>query len=86
MIGIGDFFKRIKGLHAREVLVRTIIQDAIKKHTGVDIPLDSISFSAGSIVLKSASNSLRSAIFIKKTAILADVNAGQDLKKIVDIR
>ena len=86
MIGISELFKRIKGLHAREVLVRAAIQEAIKKHTGADISLDSISFASDAVVLKNVSSALKSAIFIKRSSILNEINSAQTLRKITDIR
>jgi len=86
MIGISELFKRIQGLRARDIVIRTAIQEAIKKQTGADISLESVSFSSDSAVLKDASSALKSAIFIKKSAILAEINAAQSMKKIVDIR
>lgn len=86
MIGISEFFKRIKGAHMREILVRTAIKDSLKKTTGLDIELESIAFSWDSLVLKGLSSGARSVIFIKKTAVLEDINRSQTLKKISDIR
>lgn len=86
MIGISELFKRIKGIQAREVLLRTAVQEAIKKNTGADISLESVSFSSDSVVLKNSNSSLRSAIYVKKASILDEINRGQTVKKVVDIR
>jgi hypothetical protein len=86
MIGISELFKRIQGARAREILIRTSIQDSIKKYTGADIPLEAISFSSDSIVLKNITSSLRSAIYIKKGAIIEEINRNQDARKVTDIR
>ena len=86
MIGISEFFRRIKSAHMREILVRTTIRDSLKKIAGVDVGLDSISFSSDSLVLKNVSSAARSAVFIKKTALIQDINRSQTFKKITDIR
>lgn len=86
MLGIGEFFKKIQRVRTREVLIRTTIQEAIKKHTGIEVPLDSMSFSGDTVVLKFANNSFKSVLFIKKTAIVEEINRSQSLKKVTDIR
>ena len=86
MIGLKDFFKKIQNRHTTELFVRSVIQSSVKKHTGVEVSLDSISFSSSSVVLKDLSSGLKSAIFIKKNAILSDINSGQGNKVVTDIR
>jgi len=86
MIGISEFFKRIKGAHMREVIIRTAVKGSLKTIAGLDIELEAISFSGDSLILKSLSSAARSAIFIKKTVILEDINRNQTLRKISDIR
>jgi len=86
MLGIGEFFKKIQSVRTREVLIRTTIQQAIKKHTGVEISLDAMSFSGDAVVLKLANSSFKSALFIKKNAIIEEINRGQSLRKVGDIR
>lgn len=83
---IGDFFKRIQNLHTKEIFVRTIIKESIKKTTSVDIPVENIVFSGSTASLKGISQAARSAIFIKKHKILEDINSSQDVRKIQDIK
>lgn len=86
MIGISELFKRIQGIHAREIQTRTAVQNAIKKAVGVDIPLEAVSFSGETVIVKNQSSSLRSAIYIKKAAIIDEINKNQAVKKVADIR
>ena len=86
MIGLKDFFKKIQNRHTTELFVRSVIQASIKKYTGGDISFDSISFSASSVVLKDISSGLKSALFIKKNAIISDINSNQSNKVVTDIR
>ena len=86
MFNISGFFKRIQNAHTKELFIRTVIRDSIKKSTTIEIPLESISFNASTAILKGISQSLRSVIFIKKRVILADINANQTIRAISDIR
>lgn len=86
MFNIGQFFTKIKGKQGKEILIRQSIVDAIKKHTGIDIPLSSVEFRASIPTIKGLSSAQKSAIFIKKTAIIADVNNQQSFRRIDDIR
>lgn len=83
---IRDFFKRIQNIHAKEILIRSLIKDVIKKHTNHEIPIESIKFSSGNIVLKGVNQSLRSVIFIKRTNIIQEINASQQIKRFYDIK
>ena len=86
MLKISDFFKKIQNKHSKELFVRSSIQVIIKKHVGVDIPVESISIKSSSIYLKNQSQSARSQIFIRKQGILDDTNNLLKPQKIIDIR
>lgn len=86
MFGIGEFFKKIQGSYAKEVLVRNIIKEAIFKHTGADIPISSIKFKADTAIISISSPVIRSSIYIKKTAIMDEVAGKPGAKIIRDIR
>ena len=86
MFSIGKFFERIQNTRTKEVYIRSVIQGAIKKNTGAEIPIDAISFKSSTALLKNISQSLRSAIFIKKGQILKDVNAEQTIRVVEDLR
>jgi len=86
MFNIKDFFAKIEGAQAREMAVRESVREAIKKHSGLEVPLETISFNSGTAVLKNIGQTARSVIFIKKVAILDDVNAAQSLRKVTDLR
>lgn len=86
MFGIGQFFSKIQNSFAKEVLIRTVMKDAIKKYVGLEIPIENISVKSGTITLDNVSQSARSAIFIKKQAIIKEIMAAQNIKNITDIR
>jgi len=80
MFGISGFFKNIQNSFTKEVVLRSLIKQAIKKHTGADIPIENIVCKNGVVNLKNTNSSALSAIFIKKNQILSE------LKDIIDIR
>ena len=86
MLGISEFFKKIQGSFAREISTRMIIKDAIKKHTGAEVPLEAISIKAASVVLGGVNQATRSAIYIKKQVIIKEISGTQELRYINDIR
>lgn len=86
MLGIGEFFKKIQGSFAKEIFARTIVKEAIKKHTGADVPIEDISIKSATISLGSVNQATRSAVYIKKTAILKELTLQDELRFIKDIR
>jgi hypothetical protein len=86
MQGISEFFKRIQGNYAREIMVRQAVREAVLKHTGADLPIASIIFKSTTVMLKNISHSARSAIYVKKPAILKDISEKQNIRIIKDIR
>ncbi|MFA6554448.1 MAG: hypothetical protein WCS89_02975 [Candidatus Paceibacterota bacterium] len=85
MLGISGFFKNIQNSFTKEVVLRTTIKEIIKKHTGVDIPIESITCKGETVALKNVNQSALSVIFIKKQKILEDLkNSG--VKIITDVR
>jgi len=86
MFGIGQFFKRIQGVYAKEVVARMAVAEAISKHAGVSIPVESISFKGSTATLAGISQSARSAIYIKKQAILAAIATAGAPFTVKDIR
>jgi hypothetical protein len=86
MLNIGEFFKRIKGSFAKEIFVRNAIKEAVKKYTGADIQIEDISFKGSTVMLKNVNQSARSTIFIKKHAIIKEVNTAQNIRIVSDVR
>ena len=86
MLGIGDFFKRIKSSVSKEVFVRNAIKEAVKKFAGVDIRLEDISFQGSTAILRNINQSARTTVFIKKHAIIREANATQNFRRVSDIR
>ncbi len=86
MLNISEFFKRVQGKHAKEVLIRTSLSDAIRTHAGFDISIEKINFNSDTAILEGLTAMQRSQIYIKKQAILTQVNSQQTIRKIGDIR
>ena len=87
MFGIGGFFKKIQNSFAKEFLVREAVREAILKQTGADLPLSVINFRSSTVILGSGvSQSLKSAIYIKKTSILKEIADKQTGRMVTDIR
>jgi hypothetical protein len=86
MRSISEFFKDIKGRQARAARLRTVVQEAVIKHAGVRVPLEAISLSAGAAVLKGLDQTEKSVVFIKKTAILAEIGARLGDGSVADMR
>ncbi len=86
MKGIGAFFERIKNLQLRAVHAHSVFAEALKKQTGIEVPIGSIKFSGGAVVLKGMGPAARSAIFMKKSAILAEFNAAESGERASDIK
>jgi hypothetical protein len=86
MISISEFFKRIGGIQAREITFRVGVQAAIRESIGMDVPIESITFKSGGIILKDISQAARTAIFIKKINIIEQANMFQSIHRITDIR
>ncbi len=86
MFGISEFFKKIQGSYAKEILIRTAIKDAILRHTGALVPIAAVTFKGGTVFLNGISQSLKSAIYIKKQAILEEIAEKQNIRIVHDIR
>ena len=86
MFGIGEFFKRVQGTYSKEILLRTNIVSAIKKLTGAEIGLDNIILKSGVVTLNGVSQALKSTVYIKKQAILKEINERQVGTVIKDMR
>ncbi|MFA6601419.1 MAG: hypothetical protein WCT02_00955 [Candidatus Paceibacterota bacterium] len=85
MFGIGHYFKRVQNSFTKEVLLRSLIKEAILKVVSVDIPIESISCKNGVVTLKGISSGARSAIFVKKAVILKEVEE-KGVSNVKDIR
>ena len=62
--------------------MRTTIKEMIKKHVGIDVPIENIAPKNGIVTLKNISQSARTAIFIKKEKILEELKG----ERVVDLR
>lgn len=86
MRSIAEFFSRIQNKQARELFIFKVVQEAVKKHAGIDLDLASISFKAGTAMIRGLGQTAKSQIFTKKPLILGEI-AGQPTSRLVsDIR
>jgi len=86
VFNISTFFSRFQNSFKKEIFIREVVCQAIENQTKVRIPIEVVSFSGSSVVLKSVNQTLRSVIFIKKQNIIAEINQKQTGKVIIDIR
>jgi len=86
MIGLKDFFRNIQNRHTKELFLRSVIQETIKKQFNIDIPIGNIEVKDSTITLRGASSGLKAAIYTKKASMVAMINSGQDVRTITDIR
>ena len=86
MLKISEFFKRIQGRQSKEFFIRSTVQTVLQKNIGINIPVESISFNSDTVILNNIPQAARSTIFIKKQAIIAEINSQQQFRKISDIR
>lgn len=87
MKNIGEFFKRIGGVQAKEMALRGSIQATIKEFVDIDVPMGDITVKSGVVSLKNIPHSARSVIYIQKNKIISKANTllGPN-QQIVDIR
>jgi len=86
MKSISEFFGRFRNIQVRESLVRLAVQQALKGWLALEVPLEAISCKGATVTLKGVDQSARSALFIKKEAVLKEINAAQSVRIIRDIR
>jgi hypothetical protein len=86
MIGLGGFFKKVQSSFSKEISLRMTVSGVIRTHVGVEIPIESISYKNKAIILRDVNQAVRSAIFIKKQAILKEIAEKQDVWRAEDIR
>ena len=86
MFNISHFFNKLQNSFTKEIFIRSVIREAMKKQTGADIPIEQISVKSGVIFLKNVNSSARAAIFMKKQAILSEIEAANTGKTFTDLR
>lgn len=86
MFGIGKFFNNIQNSFGREVVLRTVIKEAVKKIASIDIDITDIECKTPVIKLKKLDSAALSIIFIKKAAILKEINSRQTQRTFNDLR
>ena len=86
MFGIGDFFKKVQSSYTKELFIRTCIIEAIKETVHIDVPIAAVAFKGSVVTLNNTSQSLKSAVFIKKQSILKKINEKQQIRAVTDLR
>lgn len=83
---ISKFLERIKGSRSKGIIQVMVVHDSIMKIMGIDIPIEKIIIKSSVVTLKGTSQSTKSAIYIKKQSLLNEINSGQEIPIIRDIR
>ena len=86
MKSISELFGRIQNRFTKEAAIRLGVQEAIKNSTGIELPLETIAFSATTLVVKGLNSSAQSAVYIKKPQILEAIRAKSIGRNVTDIR
>jgi hypothetical protein len=86
MKSIGEFFARIRNKQMDELRLRLAIQEIIEKYAKVKPAFDDISFSIKTVSIKGLSQAAKSHLFVKKIAILKEIEEKVPVKKIENIR
>lgn len=86
MRSIGDLFARIKNVQAKEMFLRTAIQQALKKVANIDCALSDISCKNFTIQIRNLSQTAKSQLFMKKGAIIKEIEAQPTGRVISEIR
>jgi hypothetical protein len=82
---LGGFFDKFRGKVADQIQGVFLVSEIIKKHTAIELTLKQISISGGVLRLK-VSPLQKNVIFIKKTALLKEIQEKIRTPKIVDIQ
>lgn len=73
MKSIGEFFARIRGKQAQELRLRFAVREIVKRYAGIEILPSSISFSMKAVSIKGLSQAAKSALFVKQSAIIKEI-------------
>ena len=85
MFNISQFLERLKKISGSSINIRIEISKVISKQLGLEIPIESIEIKLPKIYIKNISQAARSEIFIKKEAILKEINKGC-VRPLIDIK
>ncbi|MGC9605376.1 MAG: hypothetical protein ABSF56_01275 [Minisyncoccia bacterium] len=86
MKSISEFFENIRTRQARTARLCTVVQGAVEEHAHIPVQLEAISFSGRTAVIRGLDQTAKSVVFVKKTAILAEIGAKLGDRSVVDIR
>ncbi|MEI6396563.1 MAG: hypothetical protein WCO48_00595 [Candidatus Taylorbacteria bacterium] len=85
MFNINHLLDRMRAIRNSDVGLRTTTQAALKKHTNIDVPIESIQVKSGRVSIKNIPGAARAEIFMKKTQILEEIKNNTGSSKIVEI-
>lgn len=86
MRSIGEFFSRIQNVQAAKLFAYKVVADSIKKAAGIDLKISGIAFKGRHLVLRGLSSVEKSHIFMKRSAILKEIEMQKLSRVIEDIR
>jgi len=81
MKGIAEFFSRIRNIQLKETRIRSVVRDAIQKQTGCEVAVESIVVKRGVVTIRPVDANMRSVLYMKKEAILKELDLGQGSHK-----
>jgi hypothetical protein len=84
MFNIGQFFNKFRGIEMEDFRKRNSVIEIIKKNTGIEIAPQDIAFEQRGIILKISSIE-KNMVFIKKGAIIKDLQQVQGFAKVENI-
>ncbi len=85
MFNINQLLEKVRALRNSDVGIRTTVQVAIKKLTGADIPISSLSIKSGKVSIKNLSSAAKAEIFLKKPKILEEIRLVTGNDRVRDI-
>jgi len=86
MKSISEFFAKVQGRQMKELLARQSVQEALKKAISADVPIEDISLKSYDLRIRGLSQSAKTAVYIKKAAILKEANERLAPRVIRDVR
>lgn len=86
MFNISDFFSRVKSVHTRDTLLKQSVIEVVKNQTGLLLNNESIQVNSTIITIYPISPVEKSQLYIKKQAIIEELNIIQKIRNITDIK
>lgn len=86
MFNIGGLFQKFLTLQSKEIGVRNIIIESLKRNTGITVAVNDIEINNGVIFIKKLPQAAKNVVFMKKGIVLEEINNKQTDRKILNIK